>query len=141
MSNLFFGSTSAVQTTVLVIILIAFVICALVKRNKIQYWGRMILVALVLGLYICIVAAIRDEYHLSVQYAIDGSVQPGVFEITGFQSIVNCILALVIVVCGLLCIFKKEQKIRQTLFFVLSGSMLLKVLTIEVSRIILFLTG
>lgn len=141
MAHLYFGSSAAIQATVLVSIFIIFSICAFLKREKITHWGWLIVIAFALGLYICVAAATRDGYHLSVQYAIDGSVLPGLFSIASIKSIVNCILAAVIVLCGLFSIFLKRRKIRKMLFFILSASVLLKVLVIELSRIVLFFTG
>ncbi|MEG2686681.1 MAG: hypothetical protein RR954_06145 [Christensenellaceae bacterium] len=139
MLSLYFGSAQAIQATLLVSVFIVISSCAFLWREKITHWGWLIAFALALGLYICVAAATRDGYHLSVQYAIDGSVLPGLFTVESIQSIVNCILAAVIVICGVLSIFLKRRKARQALFFILSASAFLKILVIEISRIFLFL--
>lgn len=91
------------------------------------------------GLVICIFAASRDNYHMSVQNAIDGSTEVGVFSIHSIQSTVNCIIALGIVICGILSIFMKSQDTRQILFFILSLCICMKIGIIEFSRIWLYL--
>lgn len=139
MPHLYFGSAEAIQTTMLVSAFIVITICVFVRREKVEHWGWLIMFTLALGLCICVTAATRDGYHLSVQYAIDGSVLPGLFTVTSIQSIINCILATVIILCGVLAIFLKRRKARQMLFFILSASALLKILVIEISRIFLFL--
>lgn len=139
MLSLYFGSAEAIHTTLLVSVFIVIAICAFLRREKITHWGWLIVFELTLGLYICVAAATRDGYHLSVQYAIDGNSLPGLFTVTSIPSIVNCILAAVIVLCGVLSIFLKRRKARQTLFFILSAGVFLKILVIEISRIFLFL--
>ena len=141
MFNLYFGSTAAIQTTILVVAFASLSIYAYIKRMKIHHWGWLILAALALGLYICVAAATRDGYHLSVQYAIDGSVAPGLFQIASIQSIINCALAAVIVFCGILSIFLRKEKARKILFFVIATAIIAKVAVIEVSRITLYFAG
>jgi len=139
MAHLYFGSAEAIQATILISIFFAITIYAFVRREKLTHWGWLTAFTLALGLCICVVAATRDGYHLSVQYSIDASAMPGLFTVTSIQSIVTCTLAAIIVLCGVLSIFLKHKKARQTLFFILSASAFFKVLIIEISRIFLSL--
>ena len=139
MAHLYFGSAEAIQATILISIFFAITIYAFVRREKLTHWGWLTAFTLALGLCICVAAATRDGYHLSVQYAIDASAMPGLFTVTSIQSMVTCTLAAIIVLCGVLSIFLKHKKARQTLFFILSASAFFKVLIIEISRIFLSL--
>ncbi|MFR3684692.1 MAG: hypothetical protein ACLTXM_06585 [Enterococcus sp.] len=94
-----------------------------------------------IGLSICILSATRDELHLTVQHAIDGSVDPGLFSLGSFQTIVGASLGIVSVISAILCLFLKKQRTRQLIFFIIAGSMLLKILTIELSRIVLVIAS
>lgn len=111
MLSLYFRSAQAIQTTLLVSIFIVIAICAFLRREKITHWGWLIVFELALGL----------------------------FTVTSIPSIVNCILAAVIVLCGVLFIYLKRRKARQTLFFILSAGVFLKIPVIEISRIFLYL--
>lgn len=137
--KLYFGSVVTSVTTLLLIGMFGYIGYSFIHRNEITLWGRRIAVLLAVGLVICIFAASRDNYHMSVQNAIDGSTEVGVFSIHSIQSTANCIIALGIVICGILSIFMKSQDARQVLFFILSLCICMKIGIIEFSRIWLYL--
>lgn len=134
MAKLYLEKPWALRTTLLLCVMTAFALYSFVRRDAIQAWGIRTLLMLLLGLSLCCAAAMRDGYHLSVQHAIDGSVAPGLFTVQSLPSIVGGVLALVAVMCATLSIFLREA--RQALFFVMSGSLLCKMVFIEASRII-----
>lgn len=135
--NLYFGDNTSIQTTVLLLVFLILLGIIVRKRGEIHHWGWLTLGLFSLGLYICIIGATRDGLHLTVQHAIDGSVDPGLFSLTSMQTIFGAVLGIVIVVSAILCIFLRKQNARKFLFFIISGSMLVKILMIELSRIIL----
>lgn len=141
MYQLYFESPLKIGSLVLMLALAAFVIVSLVRRNTVEHWGWRILILAALGLWLCCLVATRDGYHLTVQNAIDGSVAAGLFELTSFQSILCCICGGVIFLGGLSAIFVHNQTYRFGVFTVLAVAFFVKVLTIEVSRIILALQG
>ncbi|WP_413538873.1 hypothetical protein [Enterococcus malodoratus] len=138
--GLYFADSTSIQTTILLLIFVILLGVIVWKRTNIRYWGRLTIGMFTLGLYICILGATRDGLHLTVQHAIDGSVAPGLFSLISLQTVVGTVLGVVIVLSAMLSIFFKEQRRREQLFFIIAGSVLLKILTIEVSRIILVLS-
>ena len=141
MVKLFLGKPVALAYTVLMLGMIAFVVLSFVKRENVAYWGRRILLLVFWGLLLCVVASTRDGYHLSVQNAIDGSVAPGLFPAIGIQTILGGILAAVAVLCAIASIFVRNQDVREVLFFIIAGSLTVKILFMEISRIGIYLSG
>lgn len=139
MYQLYFESPLKIGTLFLTLGLGAFIIVSLVQRQSVERWGWRILVLAALGLWLCCLAATRDGYHLTVQNAIDGSVAAGLFGLKSLQSTLCCICGGVIFLGGLSAIFVHNQTYRFGMFTVLSIAFMTKVLTIEVSRIILTL--
>jgi len=92
--KLYFGSMVTTVTTLLIVGMLGYIGYSFLYRNEIPLWGRRIAFLLAVGLVICCFAATRDNYHMSVQNAIDGSTEVGLFSIHSIQSTVNCILAL-----------------------------------------------
>lgn len=100
-------------------------------------WGKKIMIIVLVGLLLCIFAAIRDEYYLSVQSAEDASVSPGLFSIDSMQSMLACIGGAIIAICSITAIFIRRQNYRKTVFYIISAIIVCKIFVIEISRIIL----
>jgi uncharacterized membrane protein len=134
--KLYFGSTAATVTTVLLLGLIAFIVWNGTAGRDMAHWGLKTLFLLVYGLVICCFAAARDGYDKSVQYSIDGSCAPGLFAIGSVPAIIGYIGAAIIVVAGIATVFSKSQEIRRIWFYVMSGGVVLKIAVIEIARLL-----
>ena len=106
-------------------------------RTSIQYWGRRSTVLLVFELVICCFAAARDGLDKTIQHAIDGSCTPGLFSLISVPTIVGCVGALLIIVAAIATPIAKTQKMREVWFYVMSSGAVLKIVTMEIARIIL----
>lgn len=137
----FFNDSSSIKTALSVIATLLFICYNLIKRHEINNWGIRILILFIIGLYACVYAATRDGFHLTVQNAIDGSTTRGLFTLTSLQTIISGILGAVIVISCIISLFVNKQGFRQIMFFVISGSISLKILLIEISRIALYLSN
>ena len=91
---------------------------------------------LVFGLVICCFAAARDGLDKTIQHAIDGSCASGVFPLVSVPTIVGCVGALLIIVAAIATPIAKTQKMREVWFYVMSGGAVLKIVTMEIARII-----
>lgn len=120
----------------MLIILIGFIGLSVFKSEDIQYWGRRSAILLVYGLVICCFAAARDGLDKTIQCAIDGSCQPGIFKLISIPTIIGCIGALLIIIAVIATPIAKTQAVRRIWFYIMSGGVMLKVLTMEISRII-----
>lgn len=120
----------------MLIILIGFIGLSVFKSEDIQYWGRRSAILLVYGLVICCFAAARDGLDKTIQCAIDGSCQPGIFKLISIPTIIGCIGALLIIIAAIATPIAKTQAVRRIWFYIMSGGVMLKVLTMEISRII-----
>lgn len=120
----------------MLIILIGFIGLSVFKSEDIQYWGRRSAILLVYGLVICCFAAARDGLDKTIQCAIDGSCQPGIFQLISIPTIIGCIGALLIIIAAIATPIAKTQAVRRIWFYIMSGGVMLKVLTMEISRII-----
>ena len=135
--KLYFGNTVTTATTLMILVLLGFIGWSAFQRTSIQYWGRRSAILLIFGLVICCFAAARDRVDKTIQHAIDGSCAPGLFPLVSVPTIVGCIGALMIVIAAIATPAAKTQRAREIWFYVMSGGAVLKIVTMEISRIIL----
>ena len=135
--KLYFGNTITTATTLMLFALLGFISWSVVNRSSIQYWGRRSTVLLVFGLVVCCFAAARDGLDKTIQHAIDGSCAPGLFPLISVPTIVGCVGALLIIVAVIATPIAKTQKMREVWFYVMSSGAVLKIVTMEIARIIL----
>ena len=107
-----------------------------VNRSNIHFWGRRSLFVLVYGLVICCFAAARDGLDKTIQYTIDGSCNPGIFSLVSIPNIIGCVGAVIIIVAAIATLIAKSQHMREIWFYVMSGGVMLKIVVMEISRII-----
>ena len=135
--KLYFGNTVTTATTVMILALLGFIGYSLFNCADILYWGRRSVILLVFGLVICCFAAARDGLDKTIQHAIDGSCAPGLFPLVSAPTIVGCIGALLIIIAAIATPIARTQRMREICFFVMSGGAVLKIVTMEIARIIL----
>lgn len=134
--KLYFGNAITTVTTLMLFALLGFIGWSVVNRSSIQYWGRRSTVLLVFGLVVCCFAAARDGLDKTIQHAIDGSCTPGLFPLISVPTIVGCVGALLIIVAAIATPIAKTQKMREAWFYVMSSGVVLKIVTMEIARII-----
>lgn len=135
--KLYFGNAITTVTTLMLFALLGFIGWSVVNRSSIQYWGRRSTVLLVFGLVVCCFAAARDGLDKTIQHAIDGSCAPGLFPLISVPTIVGCVGAVLIIVAAIATPIAKTQKMREAWFYVMSSGVVLKIVTMEIARIIL----
>ena len=135
--KLYFGNTTTTITTVMILALLGYIGYSFANRTNIQYWGRRSLLLLVFGLVICCFAAARDGLDKTIQCAIDGSCAPGIFPLVSVPTIIGCIGALIILIAAIATPIAKTQQMREIWFFLMSGGAVLKIVTMEIARMIL----
>ena len=135
--KLYFGNAITTATTLMLFALLGFISWSVVNRSSIQYWGRRSTVLLVFGLVVCCFAAARDGLDKTIQNAIDGSCAPGLFPLVSVPTIVGCVGALLIIIAAIATPIAKTQKMREAWFYVMSSGAVLKIVTMEIARIIL----
>ena len=134
--KLYFGSTVTTVTTVMILALLGFMGYSIINRANVQYWGRRSLFLLVFGLVVCCFAAARDGLDKTIQYAIDGSCVPGIFPLVSVPTIIGCIGALLIIVAAIATPIAKQRHTRAVWFYLMSGGVTLKIVTMEIARIL-----
>ena len=135
--KLYFGNAITTATTLMILALLGFIGWSVWGRTSIPYWGRRSIVLLVFGLVVCCFAAARDGLDKTIQHAIDGSCAPGVFSLISVPTIVGCVGALLIIIAAIATPIAKTQKMREIWFYVMSGGTVLKIVTMEIARVIL----
>ena len=108
----------------MILALLGFISWSALNCTSIQYWGRRSIVLLVFGL---------DK---TIQHAIDGSCTPGLFPLISVPTIVGCVGALLIIIAAIATPIAKTQKMREIWFYVMSSGAVLKIVTMEIARII-----
>lgn len=139
--KLYFGNWVTTVTTVLLVTYAGFIVYSFMNRNQIEFWGRRSLFLFAYGLLICCFAATRDGLDKTIQYTIDGSCAPGIFDLVSIPNIVGCIGAAIILISGIIMIFVKSEHFKEILFFTMSSGALLKIITMEIARIVLKMKG
>ena len=135
--KLYFGNAVTAATTLMILALLGFVGYSIYDRDNIRYWGRRSALLLTFGLVVCCFAAARDGLDKTIQHAIDGSCAPGLFPLVSVPTIVGCFGALLIILAAIATPIAKTQKMREIWFYVMSGGAVLKIVTMEIARIIL----
>ena len=134
--KLYFGNSITTMTTLMLFALLGFIGWSVLNRTSIQYWGRRSTVLLVFGLVVCCFAAARDGLDKTIQHAIDGSCAPGLFPLVSVPTIVGCVGALLIIVAAIATPIAGTQKMREIWFYVMSSGAVLKIVTMEIARVI-----
>ena len=135
--KLYFGNAVTTATTLMILALLGFIGWSVFNRVNISCWGRRSVLLLVFGLVVCCFAAARDGLDKTIQHAIDGSCTPGLFPLVSVPTIVGCVGALLIIIAAIATPIAKTQKMREVWFYVMSGGAVLKIVTMEIARIIL----
>lgn len=135
--KLYFGSAVTAATTLMILALLGFIGYSAVNHASIQYWGRRSAILLVFGLVVCCFAAARDDLDKTIQSAIDGSCAPGLFPLVSVPTIVGCIGAALIVIAAIATPIARSQQARQVWFYIMSGGAVMKIVTMEIARLLL----
>ena len=136
MIKLYFGNAVTAVTTLTVLALLGFIGWSVCNRTGIQYWGRRSAALLIFGLAVCCLAAARDGLDKTIQNAVDGSCEPGLFPLVSAATVIGCIGAMIIIAAAIAAPIAKTQRMREVWFYVMSGGTVLKIVTVELSRII-----
>ena len=120
-----------------ILALLGFITYSAANRTAISAWGRRSVILLVFGLAVCCFAAARDGLDKTIQHAIDGSCAPGVFPLLSVPTLVGCAGALLILIAAVAMPIAKTQRAREVWFYVMSGGAVVKIVTMEIARIVL----
>lgn len=134
--KLWFGSGVSTATTLMTLALLGFIGYSVYDRANIQYWGRRSALLLVFGLVICCFAAARDGLDKTIQHTIDGSGVPGLFPLVSIPTVVGSVGALLILIAAVATPVARTQRAREVWFYLMSGGAVLKILTVELARVI-----
>ena len=135
--KLYFGNAVTTATTLMILALLGFIGWSLFNCVNISCWGRRSAILLVFGLVVCCFAAARDGLDKTIQHTIDGSCAPGLFPLVSIPTIVGCVGALLIIIAAIATPIAKTQRAREIWFYVMSGGAVMKIVTMEIARIIL----
>lgn len=131
MVNLFFGDLWSILSSITLLIILIFTTLSIISNRKIELWGRRTLVLTIIGLALCCFAVMRDDYVTALQGG------EGFFALDSLQVNLSYAGGAINLIAGISSVFVKNQKYRRIMFFVLSASIIFKILIIEISRIAL----
>lgn len=78
-----------------------------------------------------------DSLDKTIQCAIDGSCAPGVFQLVSVPTIIGCGGAAIILIAAVATVIARSQHTKELWFYIMSSGMVLKIVTVEISRILL----
>lgn len=134
--KLYFRDGVTIATTIMLLLLAGYIIFCIATRKSTEHWGLRSLILLVYGLVVCCFAATRDGLDKTIQNEIDGSCEPGLFQLISIPNIVGCIGALAVIVGIIATPIARSQAAREVWFYVMSSGITLKIVTVEIARII-----
>ncbi len=134
--KLYFRDGVTIATTIMLLMLAGYIFFCIATRKSTEHWGLRSLILLIFGLVVCCFAATRDGLDKTIQNAIDGSCDPGLFPLISMPNIVGCIGALAVIVGIIATPIARSQAAREVWFYVMSGGITLKIVTVEIARII-----
>jgi hypothetical protein len=134
--ELYFGSTLSAVSTMLIAGIAFFIALQYHGRGRAAGWGRRLRILVSAGLLICILAAIRDNYALSVAAASTGG-ETGLFTVESFQSLSASLAGLAIAAVSFSALIIRKDKYSKAAFFMVSGIFVFKLLLVEASRIVM----
>lgn len=134
--KLYFRDGVTIATTIMLLLLAGYIIFCIATRKSTEHWGMRSLILLIFGLVVCCFAATRDGLDKTIQNAIDGSCAPGLFQLISIPNIIGCIGALAVIVGIIATPIARSQAAREVWFYVMSGGITLKIVTVEIARII-----
>ena len=137
--KLYFRDGITIATTIMLLMLAGYIIFCIATRKSTEHWGLRSLILLIFGLVVCCFAATRDGLDKTIQNAIDGSCDPGLSQLISIPNIVGCIGALAVIVGIIATPIARSQAAREMWFYVMSGGITLKIVTVEIARIITLL--
>ena len=135
--KLYFENGVTTATTLMILAMLGLIGSSIANRAVIDCWGRRTAFLLIFGLVVCCLAATRDGLDKTIQHAIDGGCAPGLFPLVSIPTIVGCIGATLIVIAAIATPIARTQRVREIWFYVMSGGAVLKVLTMEIARLLL----
>ena len=135
--KLYFSNLCSTITTLMIVALLMFIGYSIHTRESINSWGIRILALFFFGLVICCFAATRDGLDKTIQSTIDNSCSPGIFSLISLPTIIGVVCAVIIIIASIVALITKSQNVREILFYIISSSITVKILTIEISRIII----
>lgn len=134
--KLYFRDGVTIATTIMLLLLAGYIFFCIATRKSTEHWGLRSLILLIFGLVVCCFAATRDGLDKTIQNAIDGSCAPGLFQLISIPNIVGCIGALAVIVGIIATPIARSQAARKVWFYVMSSGITLKIVTVEIARII-----
>jgi hypothetical protein len=120
----------------MIVIMSLLVYASIKKRKSVQHWGVRLLSLWGIGLVLCIVVAMRDNYHLSVAALSDSSIQPGRFSADSIQSTMCMLLGGLNFLILFSSLLIRKQNFFKISYFVLTIVIVMKVLIIELSMLL-----
>lgn len=120
----------------LLALMLVMILFTVKRRSEVKSWGKRLFLLWIIGLALCMVVALRDNYHLSVMAMTDSTVESGVFAADSWQSNLCMILGAVNMFTVLSALFIKKSNYRKLMYFTLVFVITVKVLVIELSIIL-----
>jgi MFS family permease len=101
------------------------------RREGIQGWGKLVIVAFFVGLFMSMVSGMRDGM----------STPAAVFPNNNWACILLSILGGLAFVVGVIALIIRKQNFWQISFYMMSGIIIVKTVLVEVYRIVLHIKG
>jgi len=136
MTKLYFGDTTTIATTFMILALVVFIGYTVVSRGSVQHWGMRGLLLLAFGLVVCCFAAARDGLDKTIQFSIDGSCAAGLFPLVSIPTVVGCIGALVIIASAIAPLIVDSQQAKELCFWFMASGVAVKIMVVEIARVI-----
>lgn len=123
--KLYFGSTSSLISTLLLVVFGIFFGLVLSRRSTITHWGWLVLAMFFLGLFMSMMSGMKDGMGTAASLIPNNH----------WSMLVLCVLGGLAFLVALITLFVRRQDFWQISFYILSGIIIVKVLITEGIRI------
>lgn len=134
--KLYFGNGVTTATTLMILAMLGLIGSSIANRAVIDCWGRRTAFLLIFGLVVCCLAATRDGLDKPSSMPLTAA-RPGAVPLVSIPTIVGCVGATLIVIAAIATPIARTQRVREIWFYVMSGGAVLKILTMEIARLLL----
>lgn len=126
MLKLYFGNSSTIISTLLIIVFGMFFGMVMAKRSTITHWGILVLLMFFLGLFMSMMSGMKDGMGTA----------SSIIPMNHWTMTVLCVLGGLAFLIAIVTLFVRKQDFWQISFYILSSIIIVKVLLTEGIRIV-----
>lgn len=128
MLNLLSENNWSMVSALLVAAVVFFIVATFSRKETMKHWNIRTAILFLMGLLLCFSAVFRDGYIESLMG------RNGMFALDSFPILLASLIGGLILFLAVVALFCKKQTRHRSIFFIMSSLIMVKIVTIELSR-------